>query len=61
MDDRGWELLKADLARIERKVDKINGLCERVAALGLAIKWLYGIIGALLTTLIVAWLRNGGL
>ncbi len=60
MDDAAWELLMTRLDRIEEKVDKINGVCERVKGISLALKFLYGILGAGAVAILVGWVRTHG-
>ncbi len=57
MDNEAWDLLISRLDRIEGKVDKINGVCERVRGLSLALKFLYGILGAGAVAILVGWVR----
>ncbi len=48
-----WELLVAQVTRIETKVDQLNGVGGKV-------KWLMGIVGAMFVAMLVAFIKVNG-
>ena len=70
-DDREWSMLMDSIKRIEDKANRIdakmNALCSTLEGTvstvkdhGTALKFLYGILSAVVIALVVAWIRNGG-